>query len=441
MTALFIVSGAADYIIRANGKTMKAMTAMRLIYLTAAMIGFAAIAAHAAPGPWEQPAAALAEQVAAILGPGPAHVTIQNLSSIPTSEIPIIRRFLLQDLKAHGIATAGADNANAVRVTLSESATDRLWVAEIVEGDQTQVAIVDVGPVQPQATPAGAGLTLRSQQILTTNDPVLAVVESPVGLVALEPTQFVLYTHAPTGWREQKRMSIAQQRQLARDPRGVLTLTASLGFQAWLSGMLCQGDSSATGAADDWSAQCRNSDDPWPISEAPIAQPPTVSGTPADSPAPPISAFYNASRDYFTGVVTPGIGVDLPPFYSAALIPRPAGSAALLVAGVDGKVELAENGALKTVAGTRDWGSDFAVLRSGCGGGSQIIASGSGEALTDSLRAYELPALEAIPASTPLPVNGTVTALETAPDGRSVFAVVRNAAKQYEVDRVTALCN
>ena len=60
---------------------------------------------------------------------------------------------------------------------------------------------------------------------------------------------------------------------------------------------------------------------------------------------------------------------------------------------------MVENGALKTVAGTRDWGSDFAVLHSGCGAGTQVIASGSGEAANDSLRAYELPAQEAVPVS------------------------------------------
>ena len=33
------------------------------------------------PGPWEQPAAELADQIAAILGPGQAHLTLANLSS------------------------------------------------------------------------------------------------------------------------------------------------------------------------------------------------------------------------------------------------------------------------------------------------------------------------------------------------------------------------
>ena len=69
------------------------------------------------------------------------------------------------------------------------------------------------------------------------------------------------------------------------------------------------------------------------------------------------------------------------------------------------------------------------------------MSASSGEAVTDSLRAYELPALEAVPASAPLAIDGTVMSLATAPDGRSIFAVVRNAANEYEVDRVTALCN
>jgi hypothetical protein len=140
-------------------------------------------------------------------------------------------------------------------------------------------------------------------------------------------------------------------------------------------------------------------------------------------------------------VLTSGPGPDLPPFYSLAIVPRAAGGAALLIGGIDGKVQLVGNGALKAVTGTRDWGSDFAVLSSGCGTGAQVIASASGEAASDSLRAYELVAQEAVPVSNPVAMQGVVTALWTAPDTKSVLAVVRNAANEYEVDRVTALCN
>ena len=96
---------------------------------------------------------------------------------------------------------------------------------------------------------------------------------------------------------------------------------------------------------------------------------------------------------------------------------------------------------MRPIAGARDWGSDLAVVRSGCGMGTQVITSSSGEAANDSLRAFGIPALEAIPESNALGMDGTVTALWTAQDGKSAMAVVRNGAGEYEVDRVSALCN
>jgi hypothetical protein len=391
-------------------------------------LGLVAVAAQPVPSPWEQPASELAEQIATILGPGQAHLTIRNLSSISSDKIPLIRRLLTQDLKSHGVVMADAESANTIRVTLSESARERILVAEVGEGNQSQVAMVDLGPVQTQTSPIAGGLLLRSQQILIVHDPPLAILETSAGLATLESGQVVINTGSAGDWREQQRIAIEHRFQLARDPHGILVSTpGNDGFEAYLAGMKCNGFYAGE-AEKNWTVKCSESDDPWPIAV-------DASG------APQLKAFYNSARDYFTGVVSPSVGVDLPPFYTLAIVPRAAGSAALLIGGVDGRVQLAENGALKTVSGTRDWGSDFAVLRSGCGTGVQVIASSSGEATNDSLRVYELPALEAVPASAPLAINGTVTALWTAPDGKSVLAVVRNAANEYEVDRVTALCN
>src|SRR5215472_10868818 len=84
-----------------------------------------------APGPWDQPASALAEQIAGVLGPGQATLTIRNVSSIANSDISRIRTLLEKDLKAHGIVLASGESANSVRVTLSQNDRGRLWVAEI----------------------------------------------------------------------------------------------------------------------------------------------------------------------------------------------------------------------------------------------------------------------------------------------------------------------
>jgi hypothetical protein len=376
---------------------------------------------------WDQPASSLSDQIAAILGPGQAKLTIRNLSTIPTDQIPVIRKQLEQNLKAHGVLTSGAESANAIRVTLSESAHDRVWVAEIVEGNETQVAMVHFPLNAPARSQAQEGMVLRKETIFAGSDPVLSASLIQNSFVALEPEQIVIYSRTENGWHEQKRVSLIQKRPLPRDPRGILIPNASgSGFEAWFAGARCTG----TSTSGDWAVHCDSSDDPWPILQAGDAN---ASAT--------LSAFYNSARNYFTGVVTPSLGVNLPAFYSVAFIPRPVGGAALLIAGIDGKVQMLDTGTLKNVSGTRDWGSDFAVIRSGCGAGTQIMASGSGEAASDSLRAYEILSLEAVPASAALSMAGSVTALWSAPDGKSVIAVVQSPTNQYEVDRVTALCN
>jgi hypothetical protein len=424
------------------------MRAMRLIWGVAlGLCGLAGLAVCGAQAPqtpnrWAEPAAELAGQIADILGPGQGQVTIRNLSTIQAGEIPAIRKLLEQDLKAHGIIASGGESANAVRVTLSENARERLWVAEVVEGSETHVAMVHVDASTAAVTVADARMVLRKEKIaglfirvggVVEDDPVLAASEINGHFVAMFADRISIFSRIAGGWTESNTFLI--EKRLSRDPRGVLLANADgSGFTAYAPGAECAGSYSLalSGPTTDsgWIVRCHTSDDPWPVYQSGDA-----------SGAPALKAFYNPARNFFTGVVAPSIGVDLPPFYSAGMIPRAAGGAALLVTGIDDKVSMAENGSLRMVAGTRDWGSDFAMVRSGCGTGTQVIASSSGEAVNDSLRAFEIPALEAVPESGPLAMDGTVTALWTAQDAKSVFAVVRNLAGGYEVDRVTALCN
>jgi hypothetical protein len=420
-------------------------TSMKLLCLLAMVASVLMVRpAGATSGPWEQPAAALAEQISGILGPGQAHLIIRNNSKISTDEIPAIRHALEEALKAHGVQASGVESANTVRITLSENIHEGLWVAEIVEGNQTRVAIVRVEAGAPRDEVSTSAITLRKQAVLTTSEPVLTALQVANSLVVIEPEEIVTFSESQSGWKEINRVGIGQKKQLARDPRGVIFPSADgQGFIASVAGMACSGTYQHAQAPADWTLHCREGDDPWPLTPSqPVEASPGASGSPAQVP---IRAFYNASRNYFTGVVAPSLGKDLPPFYSAAPIPRPEG-AGLLIDGVDGKVQLVETASLKPIAGTRDWGSDIAALHSGCGAGTQVIVSGSGEAVSDSLRAYEIPAFEAVPASAPLAMDGAVTALWTAPDGKSVLASVRKPGSQghaepYEVDRVTANCN
>lgn len=398
--------------------------AMRLRGWVAVVLMACAAAAHAAAqGAWDQPAAALADQVAAIMGPGQARLELHNRSSVPNDQLPALRKLLAQDLKAHGISQAGAESANTIRVTLSETDRERLLVAEVVEGNTTQVAMVRMERDGAKAAASAGGILLRRQAVFTSDATVLAALEQDKWLVVAEPEALVLYAKNADGWKEAAHAEFMQKRGETRDPRGVI-VPSSDGFEARVGTVRCTGRVGIDG--DAWPVHCAESDDPWPLANAGGSE---------------IKGFFNAARNAYTGVVTPGVGADLPAFYSAALLPRAAGNGALLVGGVDGKVQLMENNTLRAVSGTRDWGSDFAVVASGCGAGAQVIASGSGAAETDSLRAYEMPAREAVPVSAPLAMEGTVAAVWQAPDGKSVYAVVRDAEDRSEVDRVTALCD
>lgn len=408
-----------------------------------------------AQGPWEKPAAALADDIANAVGHAQARLIIRNNSTVSTDEIPQIRRLLEQNLRARGVQASGAESADTIRVTLSENLRGRLWVAEITAGSETHVAMVEIANSQDQVSGGSAAVQLRKERFLGPDvldslpcssaadgkPPLLAVAEGRQGLLVLKQGCLLALDRLPSGSFEGKSFdNLLSAQPRTRDPRGLLVTDAGGdGFLVFLPGMKCAGGWAGSTESDSapgggWSLNCHASDDPWPI----------LTGEGHDGPMQ-IKAFFNVSRDYFTGVVMPNPGVDLPPFYAAALVPR-VGGAVMLIGGIDGKVQLAENDTLRVVSGTHDWGSDFASLHSGCGAGTQVIVSGSGDASEDSLRAYELPAAEALPVSAPLPMEGTVTTLWGAPDGKSVLAIVRKAgrpgrADEYEVDRVTASCN
>jgi len=417
------------------------MKPMKLIWLITILVSGMMASASSERSPWEQPAATMAGQIAEILGPGQARLTIRNLSTIPHDEIPVIRRLMEQDLKTHGVLASGSESANEIRMTLSENQRERLWVAEVVEGNETRVAMVGVDNKNDSAKLVNEPVILHKQTILidsnSPSDPILYAIEKGRLLLLLHPENISVFNHTVEGWHRQSSLFFNTQHALSRDSRGILIQPGSslFSFAAFLPGLQCTteftpADNGGPGRDNSWPLLCHASDDPWPIMHSETADGPNS-----------IKAFYNSARNFFTGVVSPSLGVELPPFYSSALLPRPSAGEALLVGGIDGKVQLLENGGLKQVSGARDWGSDFAVLHSGCGVGAQIIASGSGEAVSDSLRAYELPAKEAVPVSAALAVDGSVTALWAAPDGKSIFAVVRSATNEYEVDRVTATCN
>jgi len=399
-----------------------------LIALAVAWLGVGS--AHAdAVADREQRVADLAKRIAALSGPGLTKLTIRNLSSLSAEELPDIRKMLERDLRSYGVRVSDADGATAIRVTLSENAAGGLWIAEVQEGTEVRVTMISVLLGPATHTQTEAGITLRKSHVWEQTEPVLDTMTEQLGdsrrMLVLEPQRIVSYTMAAGTWSKEQEFAITHGRPFPRDMRGRLLEGQGHLFDAYLPGVLC------VGAGNDQllSVSCTDSDDPWPLSVTPNTA--------------TQKAFYNATRNYFTGVLAPGFGMVLQPFYGSTVIPR-ANGVAMLFNGIDGKVVMMENNTVKAVAGARDWGSDLAAIHSGCGSGTQVLASGSGVAPMDSVRAYEIPGHEAEPVSAPLALDGTVTALWPSADGTNATLVVQSGTtgqgKHYEVYRVSALC-
>jgi hypothetical protein len=375
---------------------------------------------------WDSPADELAKQIAATAGPGPAKLSIKNRSSIPADQVPAIRRALERDLQSYGVtASSSAEVPTVIRVTLSQNLQHELWIAEVQEGTEVKVVMVSTD-LPANATPSSsAGVTIRKAFLLAAETPILDVDFVSAGderrMVVLEPERLTAYRQNAGAWVKDQAFDIVHSRPPPRDPRGRIVQGTSAAsahlFDAYVPGVVCSGLESNGRLA----VSCTDSDDPWPIASQ--------------------KAFYNATRNYFTGVLVPGFGKAPGPFYSAAELARSGGTVTLF-SQTAGQVVLYDRGVPKTITGTRDWGSDIVSIHSTCGEGSLLLVSGAGAAPTDSVRAYEIPGREAIPVSGPMPLDGSVMAMWPANDGATATVVIRKEQPvQYEAYNVSAVCN
>jgi hypothetical protein len=177
---------------------------------------------------------------------------------------------------------------------------------------------------------------------------------------------------------------------------------------------------------------CVASDDPWPLT--------SDEAGPGD-----VRAFYAPTRNFFTGVLSPGIGKisNLPTFYSAAMLAHQSYSL-WAVGAVDGTAHVIDGVTDQAIRGAR-WGSDLAAVRSGCGTGAQLLVSGESDASRDherdTVRAFEIPDREPVAVSEAIEFDGMITALWPDASGTSALVVVkREDTGRYEASRITVTC-
>lgn len=376
---------------------------------------------------WTEAERELTAQIAAVTGPGAVSLNVENRSSLAAGDVNTVTAELKAQFEAGGMRVVAAEQAAAnIQLTFSENIQAYVWVARIQQGEnEPAIAIVSIprsGPLA--AVRESSALEIAKIPLWSQANQILdvGVIDSPPRLIILEPEAIVLYSRQSSGqWQQDREFAISHIRPWPRDVRGRLLLRKDHLFDAYLPGVLCSAAAGATVYV-----HCNESDDPWPL------------GGDLSS----LNAFFSPTRDFFTGVLTPGIGKQksVPAFYSAAAIAR--GSYVLwLFAAVDGKLH-AVDGMSDLPLSETTWGSDIASVKSTCGLGWQVLATGNSDGnRPDSVRAYQFPDRDAVPVSEAVAMNGPVTALWTEASGSTAVAVVRNPRTgQYEAFRLAISC-
>lgn len=376
---------------------------------------------------WHAPEQQLAGKISAVTGPGAVALQLNNRSSLSPADVEQIRNGLTSELMYAGVHLVSSDQAVAtVNVTLSENLRSYLWVAEIHGGaNDSQVVMVSAPRPAGAPTPLRSATPLAIQKTLLWSGPrrildVVLVSGTTQRMIVLDDTAVTVYVLQDGRWQDGQTLLIAHDRSWPRDLRGRLMLANDHLFDAYLPGVFCRSNGSL-----ELAMTCSPSDDPWPLSAGQFR----------------LSAFFTATRNYFTGALSPGIGNQrsVAAFYSAA--PEPRDKYVLWIfTGIDGRVHMLD-GMNDQTLGNLGWGSAMAAVRSGCGSGRQILTTNNSGKAPGSIRAFEIADRDPVPASEPLELNGDVTALWTQPDGASAVVVLHNPRNgEYEAYQLQITC-
>lgn len=395
----------------------------------------ALLTTSASASDWNSAEKQLAQKIAAVTGPGAAALTIQNRSSLGKRDTEIVQNGLQSALQEVGVRLVNSEQAAAsIAISLSESQTAYVWVAEVRQG-VAESAIVMVSVPRSAATarlPDSMPMTLGKTLLWTGNDPILdlAIVEgdaSPMRIAVLGPEDLSLYRVQAGKWQTEQMLAISHLKPWPLDLHGRLVPRGNHALDVYLPGVFCHMASASA-------LNCRQSDDPWPLGTM-------NSSSLGASPGPPLAGFFTPRRNFFTGAIAPSIGKfsAAPKFYSAAFLLRDK-YILWLFAATDGKLHVIDG--IRDQVLETDWGSDIATVRTNCGAGWQVLATKADEQNGDSVRAYEVPDRDPIAVSGPMSFPGKVTALWTQASGDNAIAVAKSSETgSYEAYRLTVACN
>ena len=384
---------------------------------------------HAQAEDWSVPEQQLATKIVANTGRGPVWLTFENRSSLGRRDSEIIQNGLRSTLDSVGIKPAtSSQGVSAVTIVLSENAHSYVWVAQI-QPMQAQPSVVVVSI--PRTADVSNGddsfpMAIKKISLWQQNSPFLDVLVLEDGaassrIAVLEPERIAIYRLQNGKGQLEQSLLITHATAWPRDVRGRVVPGGDHLLDVYLPGVLCRSN-----ATSPYRLSCHASDEQWPL----------VLNNPANS----TRAGFASGQNFFAGAITPAVGkyTSVTPFYSAAVVIH--GTSALwMFSGIDRHVHIVDGESDRITP--MSWGSDIATLKSTCGAGWQVLATGPEEDKPDSMRAYEVPDRDPVPVSAAIEFAGAVSSLWTEPRGETAVAVVRNQGTGgYEAFRLAMAC-
>jgi hypothetical protein len=340
----------------------------------------------------------LARKLSARLTPGETpHVTARNLSTLGSHDFSKARASFERSFR-HNRAAQQVE----VVFTISQNSREYLLVAELRRPPER---IVEIIPYRPEPLAQAAKVVLDRRLLWEQQDPILDLAVVDDRMLVLEPANLKLYTRRGSVWEleDSKPLNPATA---VRDPRGRLQI-ADASLTAYLAGVTCRGSWIPT-----LDIHCEAADAEFPLSGESVK----------------LIAGRNALAS-----------AGWPLFFSYGRIaepPRPL----FLLAEMDGRTHLYD--AERRPAGVFDsWGSDFAVVETGCGAARDILATSSAERdANDTVADFEVVDRKAVESSDPLEFPGPITALWPAMDGAVAIAHNLNSGR-YAAYSVSITCS
>lgn len=340
---------------------------------------------------------------------------MKNLSSLGATAFSALSTAFQSELQARGVKLMAGETAVAVIVSITQSPTEYLGVAQIHKKDDPITLMESLGAVTgPGAPEIAPNLTLHRELLFEQDRPMLDVVFAGDGQLAfvLGAAEISSYQLRDGKWMRSGVELLPRRRAAERNERGYLFFGKDL-ESASFSGEICQIFATA---GRSWSCQRTRGE------EAPIR---AVSD--ADLAGKNVGRWLSGARleaDEKTQIV---------------------------LTGTDGLARLYEERA-EPSATFFGWGSEIAALHSACGGGSgwQLLRTTAADwTKTDSVQAVDIREKQVTSVSAPMEFPGAITALHTpgtwttastASNDKAV-AVVRNLQTGlYEAYLLTIRC-